>query len=405
MSILITNAKIYQEGKLLEKNIYIENSSIKKISSQKITADKIINAKNKIIIPGLIDCHVHFREPGLTHKEDFLSGSMAAAVGGITTFLDMPNTIPPMTTLQRLEDKRKLAKKSIVNYGFHFGSTSDNIEEIKKARNVAAVKIYMDHTTGDLKIDNDDALQKIFSANKTVAVHAESSNILKAKKMIQKSGNRLYICHCSSKEELFNAKKDKIKNEVFVEVCPHHLFMDETATKELNNFALMKPTLKTKNDQKALWEGIHNGMVDTIATDHAPHTKKEKKDGCPYGVPGVETMLPLLLNQANASNNRLPLQKIVQLCSENPASIFRIKNKGKIKEGFDADLTLIDLSLKKEVENKKLLTKCKWSPYEGWKLQGWPTMTIANGAIVFDDGKINKIAAKEVIFDVSKTAG
>src|SRR3989338_7707702 len=276
MSILIKNGKVYQNGSLIQKNIFVQEGKIAKITSQAVQADKVINAKGKIIIPGLIDAHVHFREPGLTHKEDFLTGSMAAAAGGITTVLDMPYTKPPTTDLQRLEEKRKLARKSIVNYGFHFGSTNDNIAEIQKAKNVASVKVYMDHTTGELILNNEETLKKIFSSNKTVAVHAESEHILLAMKLIQNSKNHLHFCHVSSKEELHYIRRERIKNSVSVEVCPHHLFLSAVDLNELGNFGEMKPGLKTKEDQQALWEGIHNGKVNIIATDHAPHTKEEK---------------------------------------------------------------------------------------------------------------------------------
>ena len=397
MSLLIKNGKIYQNGTLARKNIFIKKDKIVKITSRELKSDKVIDAKNKIIIPGLIDGHVHFREPGLTHKEDFLTGSMAAAAGGITTILDMPNTIPPTTNLQRLEEKRKLARKSIVNYGFHFGSANDNIAEIEKVKGVASVKIYMDHTTGDLKLDDHNALKKIFSSNKTITVHGENENILKALEFIQHGGSHVHFCHVSSKEELHYAKGKKIKNPVSVEVCPHHLFLTAKDLNELGNLGEMKPGLKTKDDQKALWEGIHNGKVNTIATDHAPHTKEEKMQAnYPYGVPGCETMLPLLLDSVN--NQKITLKKIIELCCENPAKIFKIKNKGFIKEGFDADLAIIDLNLEKKVNNDELFTKCKWSPFDGWKLKGWPLATVVNGNIAFEDGKINNIAAKEAVY-------
>ena len=414
MSLLIKNGKVYQNGSLIQKNIFINDGKIAKLTSQIVQADKVIDAKGKIIIPGLIDAHVHFREPGLTHKEDFLTGSMAAAAGGITTVLDMPNTIPPTTNLQRLEEKRRLARKSVVNYGFHFGSTDDNIAEIEKAKGVASVKVYMDYTTGDLKLDDYNTLKKIFSSNKTIAVHGENENILKAIELIQHGKNHLHFCHVSSKEELYYIRREKlesrklsaptaleIKNSVSVEVCPHHLFLTAKDINELGNFGEMKPGLKTKDDQKALWEGIHNGKVNAIATDHAPHTKEEKMQAnYPYGVPGCETMLPLLLNALNneKNNKKMTLKKIVELCCENPAKIFKIKNKGFIKKGFDADLTIIDLNFEKEVKNNELFTKCKWSPFDGWKLKGWPVAVLVNGNIVFMDGKINNIKAKEVSY-------
>lgn len=397
MPLLIKNGKVYQNGMLVKKNIFIEKDKIKKITSRELKVDKVIDIKNKIIIPGLIDGHVHFREPGLTHKEDFLTGSMAAAAGGITTVLDMPNTIPPTTNFQRLEEKRKLARKSIVNYGFHFGSANDNIAEIEKVKGVASVKVYMDYTTGDLKLDDYNSLQKIFSSNKTITVHGENENIIKAIELIQHGKNHLHFCHVNSKEELHYIRREKIKNSVSVEVCPHHLFLTAKDLNELGNFGEMKPGLKTKDDQKALWEGIHNGKVNIIATDHAPHTKEEKMQAnYPYGVPGCETMLPLLLNELN--NNGITLKKIVELCCENPAKIFKIKNKGFIKEGFDADLAIIDLNMEKEVKNNELFTKCKWSPFDGWKLKGWPIATLVNGNFTFANGKINNIKAKEAAY-------
>ncbi len=394
MSLLIKNGKVYQNGALIQKNIFIKNGKIAKITSQEIKADEVIDAKNKIIIPGLIDGHVHFREPGLTHKEDFFTGSCAAAAGGITTILDMPNTKPATTDLQKLEEKRNLARKSVVNYGFHFGSTTGNISEIRKVKNVASVKVYMDHTTGELMLSGEETLKEIFSGNKTVAVHAENEHILLALKLIQNSKNHIHFCHVSSKEELHYTRRENIRNSVSVEVCPHHLFLTAHDINELGNFGEMKPGLKTKEDQDALWKGIYAGKVSTIATDHAPHTKEEKMQAnYPYGVPGCETMLPLLLNSLN--NEKITLRKIVELCCENPAKLFKIKRKGFIKEGFDADLAIVDLDLEREVENDRLFTKCKWSPFDGWKLKGWPAATIVNGNTIFANGKINKIKAKE----------
>jgi len=394
MTLLIKNGKVYQNGNLVRKNIFIKDDKIAKITNQELKSDKVIDAKNKIIIPGLIDSHVHFRDPGLTRKEDFLTGSMAAAAGGITTILDMPNTKPPTTNLQRLEEKRKIAKKSIVNFGLHFGSTLDNISEIENVKGIASVKVYMDYTTGDLKIDDFNVLKKIFLSGKRVSVHAENENVLNAVNLAKEAKKEFYLCHTSSKEELDYAKQ----GNVYVEVCPQHLFLTAKDINDQQAFAEMKPGLKTTEDGKALWNAIHNGDVDTIATDHAPHTKEEKFEiNYPYGVPGCETMLPLLLHALN--NNKIELKKIIQLCCENPVKIFKIKNKGFIKEGFDADLTIIDLEMEKEVKNDELFTKCKWSPFDGWKLQGWPVTTIVNGNIVFEYGKINNIAAKEVSYN------
>ena len=394
MSLLIKNAKIFTKGILINKNIFIEKDKITKITNQNLMADKVINAKNKIVLPGIIDAHVHFREPGLTHKEDFLTGSKTAATGGITTFLDMPNTKPSTTSLERLEEKRRLARKSIVNYGFHFGSTKDNIEEIKKVKNVASVKVYMDPTTGDLMMTDENALKKIFLLPITKTIHAETENIIKALELGKNTNARLYFCHVSSQEELNYIIKNKTNN-IFIEVTPHHLFLTAQHVNELGSFAEMKPSLKTKEDQIALWEAIKNNEVDTIATDHASHTKEEKMQiNYPFGVPGCETMLPLLLNAVN--DKLLTLKKVVQLCCENPAKIFKIKGKGFIEEDFNADLTIVDMNLEKEVNNDKLLTKCGWSPFNGFKLKGWPTTTIVNGNVVYDNGNINHIRGREV---------
>jgi len=399
MTTLIKNCRILIKDKTYVKNILIKNGKISKITSKEPKAEKIIDAKNNLVLPGLIDVHVHFREPGLTHKEDFLTGSMAAAKGGITTILDMPNTLPPTTTIEALEEKRRLAAKSIVNYGFNFGSTADNLEDIKKAKNIAAVKLYMDYTTGDLKMDDIEAITDVIKASKITIAHAEEDNVKSLIEIMAKNRikNHLHVAHVSSEKELNYAKQNKIKKQISVEVTPHHLFMTEKDIQSLGAFAEMKPRLKTENDQKALWHGINNGIVDAIASDHAPHLKEEKeKANYPFGVPGVETMLPLLLDAFN--KNMVTLQKITELCCDNPARIFRIKNKGYLKEGFDADLVIADLEKKQAVRSEDLLTKCKWSPFEGKILKGWPVMTIVNGNIVYDNGEIFDIKAKEVTY-------
>ncbi len=393
MSLLIKNGKIVVGEELVEKNILITDSIIKEISNEVVTVDKVIDASGNIILPGIIDAHVHFREPGLTHKEDFFTGSKAAVAGGVTTILDMPNTKPATTTAELLEQKRKLAKKSIVNYGFHFGSTARNLDEIKKVKNIASVKVFMDATTGDMLIQDADVLEKIFSSYKLISVHAEGDNVAKAVELISKTKNKLYLCHVSAANEL-KMVKSKFRNKVFTEVTPHHLFL--TKENESSNFFKMKPSLKSKEDQNMLWDAVNKGKVNTIGSDHAPHTKEEKKEEV-FGVPGVETMLPLLLNAVN--KGRIKLGKVIELCCHNPAKIFKIKNKGFLEEGFDADLTIVDMNLEKEVKNENLFTKCGWSQFNGWKLKGWPVMTIVNGKIIFENGKINDIKAKEVIYE------
>ncbi len=397
MSLLIKNCRILIKDKVYNKNILIKKDKISKITNKEPKAEKVIDARNNFVLPGLIDCHVHFREPGLTHKEDFLTGSMAAAKGGITTILDMPNTLPPTTTIAALEEKRKLAAKSIVNYGFNFGATENNLEDIKKAKNIAAVKLYMDYTTGDLKVSDFEVIAEILKASKLTIIHAEDEHIKNAIEILIKNKikNKVHFAHVSSQKELDYAKQNKIQNQITVEVTPHHLFMNQNDIQILGAFAEMKPRLKTEQDQKALWHGIKNGTVDTIASDHAPHLREEKEQAnYPFGVPDIETMLPLLLDAFNSNKISLPI--IIKLCCENPAKIFKIKNKGFLKEGYDADLVIVDLDKRQAVRNEDLLTKCKWSPYEDKILKGWPITTIVNGDIIYDNGEIFDIKAKEV---------
>jgi len=255
----------------------------------------------------------------------------------------------------------------------------------------------MDYTTGDMKIDDLEFVADVFKASKITIIHAEDISIQNAIEIIIKNKikNKLHVAHVSSEKELQYSKSNKIKKQITVEVTPHHLFMNDKDLQHLGSFAEMKPRLKTENDQKALWLGIQNGIVDVVASDHAPHLKEEKEQAnYPFGVPGVETMLPLLLDAFN--KNRISLPTIQKLCCENPAGIFKIKNKGIIKEGYDADFVIADLDKRQAVRNDDLLTKCKWSPFEGKILKGWPVTTIVNGNIVYDNGKIFDIKSKEV---------
>lgn len=408
MTLLIKDVFIVQDdSSLLLTDIFISEGKIADISSRpgshKQDANEVINGEGLIAVPGMIDCHVHFREPGFTHKEDFFTGSCAAAAGGVTTVFDMPNTEPKTITVDALEEKRKIAKKSVVNFGFHFGTDTNNIDEIKKAKNIASVKVFFDSTTGDMKVDDIKKIEKVFAANRRIMTHSEGENAKLAMELIKKTKNNLHIAHVAIAEEIEFIREAKNK-QITVEVTPHHLFLTENDRNVLKDtgkegFFDVKPSLKTRQDQEALWNAVRDGTIDTIGTDHAPHTKSEKKkDPAPYGLPGVETALPLMLNAVN--EKKLTLKRLIELTSINPAKIFRIKNKGKIQKGYDADITLIDMSIEKVVKNDKLYTKCKWSPFEGRKLKGWPVYTIVNGNIVFDKGKIyDVIKGREVEFD------
>jgi len=403
---LLKNCRIIENENEVVRDVLIEDGKIKEISENIDYDGKVIDVSGKYVLPGVIDPHVHFREPGQTYKEDFLTGSIAAAAGGVTTVLDMPNNKPPTFTIKLLDEKRELAKKSIVNYGFHFGSSADNnIEEIKKANNIPSVKVYMNATTGNLLVEDDNLIKEIFANSKFVSVHAEEEMADKAIRFFEEHGqNGLYICHVSLKSEIdaIAIAKNNNKKEVFAEVAPHHLFF----TKEDDKTPLtkIKPFFKTQEDQNALWQAIEDGIVDTIGTDHAPHTLEEKdQENPPTGFPSIETRLPLMLDAVN--KGRISLKKVIELCSNNPAKIFGIKNKGFLKQGYDADIVIVDMNLEKEVKNEELLTKQKWTPYKGMTLKGWPIMTIVNGNIVFDNGKINDIKGKEVSFNERKTSG
>lgn len=395
IELLILNDKIdkisegfsEEEIKNIEKNAKLE----------------IIDLKGKTVMPGVIDVHTHMREPGITAKEDFATGSRACAKAGVTTFYDMPNTIPTTTTLEALRDKKKLAsEKSIVNYGFHFGgSRNNNIDEIKEvleAKEANTVKIFMNVTTGEMLIEDEDILKNIFKNSKLVLVHAENEMIDKAVEYNKNYGNGLYVCHIPSKEELkkvLEAKKDPElnteKHPVYAEVTPHHLFLNEEIREstDRNKMLLrMKPELRTKKDNEFLWEALNNGEVDTIGTDHAPHLISEKLEKITFGMPGVETSLALMLNAYN--EGKVKLEMIQKLMSENPARIMKISKRGKLEEGYYADVIAVDLDKEWTVGvDDTIESKCGWTPYENWKLKGKNVLTIVNGKVVYQNNKFN----------------
>lgn len=397
IEILINGEKIEKISENIEEKEYLNRENV-----------KVIDVEKKLIMPGVIDVHTHMREPGVTYKEDFETGSKACAKAGITTFYDMPNTVPTTTTLENLLNKKELAgKKSIVNFGIHFGgSKNNNISEIKKVldkKEVNTVKIFMNVTTGEMLIEDDEILKGVFQNSGLVLVHAENEMIDKAIGLNQKYGKGLYVCHIPSAEELkkvIEAKKDsRLNNEmhrIYAEVTPHHLFLNEEIreSSERNKMLLrMKPELRKKSDNEFLWKALNEGLIDTIGTDHAPHLIEEKMEKVTFGMPGVETSLALMLTAYN--EGRIKLSAIQKLMCENPAEIMKIAGRGKLKEGYYADVIVVDTE-KEWIAgvDDTLESKCGWTPYENWKLKGKNIMTVVNGEIIYENGKINENVKK-----------
>ncbi|MFA6708098.1 MAG: dihydroorotase family protein [Fusobacterium sp.] len=400
---LIKNALIFINNKAVSKDILIENEKISKIQDEihlKYNKDNlIIYANGKYALPGIIDPHTHMRDPGLTYKEDFTTGSMACAKGGITTFLDMPNTIPNVITKEELLKKKENSKnRSFVDYAFYFGGSKlDNSNEVKKTINISvATKIFMNVSTGNMLVEDEKVLKNIFENSKLVAVHAEGKMVKKAIEISEKTNTPLYLCHLSTEEEieyLREAKEKKLK--VYGEVTPHHLFLNKENLKD-NPLLVMKPQLKTKADNNALWKAINEGIIDTIGTDHAPHTLEEKKENTIYGIPGVENSLELMLQAVK--EKKLDIETLKRLMSENPSKIFNLKGKGSLEIGYDADILLVDLNINEKIDKKNIISKCNWTPYEDFNKGGNIITTIVRGNIVYNNGIFNEFKiGKEVI--------
>lgn len=336
----------------------------------------------KIIkLPGLIDCHVHLREPGSTQKENFKTGSQAAIAGGITSLIDMPNNPLPTTTLKRLKQKIKLAqKKAFCPIHFYFGANNKNYFQFQKNNNYAkGLKVYLDHTTGPLLVKDLKVLEQIFlhwSSTLPILVHAEDSTIAKAISLAYLYNRKLHLCHVSLASEITLIKKAKKKGlKITCEVTPHHLFLTKKDLHKLGSFGMMRPPLRSQKDVNALWANLQ--YIDCFATDHAPHTKNEKmSNNPPNGVPGLETALPLLLTAVN--QKRLKLKDIIEKYYHNPAKIFNISNPPNTH-------IEIDLTRKWTIDNKKLFTKCGWSPFAGRKVKGMIVRTFIKGKKVYEE--------------------
>lgn len=403
---IIKNARIANNEKAV--TIIIEDEKIKKIDEENnfekyLSYDNnIIDANYNYVLAGIIDPHVHMRDPGLTHKEDFSSGSKACVRGGVTVFLDMPNTIPNTISKENLiEKKSMMIGKSYADYGFHFGgSKADNSNDIKNIVNeVASTKIFFNASTGNMLVEDDKILEKLFEVSKIVTVHAEDKMVDKAIKIAKNTNTPLYLCHLSLESEINSLKKAKDSGMViYGEVTTHHLFLNiEDVNKNDKNKMLlrMKPELREKHNNKALWNAILDGTIDTIGTDHAPHLISEKLEKLVFGIPSVEHSLELMLKKVK--DNTIDLKLLTKIMSENTSKIFGIQNKGLLKENYDADLVIADLNDNSEIEEKDIITKAGWSPYIGFQRGGKVLTTIVRGNIVYNNGQFTDyLIGKEI---------
>ncbi|MEA5595204.1 dihydroorotase [Rivularia sp. UHCC 0363] len=433
--LLIRRANIIlPNGELIVGDVLTRDRQIVEVSSSEIheTATRSIDADGLTLLPGVIDPQVHFREPGLEHKEDLFTASCACAKGGVTSFLEMPNTRPLTISQAALNDKlERAANKCLVNYGFFIGATSDNLSELLHVSPTPGIKIFMGSMHGPLLVDPQEILEAIFAnGKKLIAVHAEDQTRLKQRReefanihdvaihsqiqdnqaaliatkraleLSKKYRRRLHILHMSTAEEANLLRQDK-PSWVTAEVTPQHLLLNTTAYEKIGTFAQMNPPLRTSHDNEVLWQALLDGVIDFIATDHAPHTLEEKAQTypkSPSGMPGVETSLPLMLTAA--VEGRCTVAQVVNWMSTAVAAAYCIPNKGAISPGYDADLVLVDLNSYKKVRREELVSKCGWSPFEGWNLTGWPVTTIVGGEIVYHKGELNTSSrGKALTFD------
>ena len=439
--VLIKNARIVNEGCITKGDILIEGELIvqieKSIDSQEA---QIIDAKNKYVLPGVIDDQVHFREPGLTHKATIATESRAAAAGGITSFIEMPNTNPQTTTIEKLEDKFESASKtSFVNYSFMFGGTNDNLEEILKvdSKNVAGLKLFLGSSTGNMLVDNPEVLEKIFSStNLLISVHCEDEATIrnntklytdkygddipikyhpiirseeacylsssKAIELAKKTGARLHVFHLSTGKEtnLFTNKIPLKDKKITAEVCIHHLWFSDKDYEEKGTHIKWNPAVKTEADRSQLWEALLDDRLDVIATDHAPHTLEEKNNvytKAPSGGPLVQHALVAMFEAYH--KGKISIEKLVEKMCHNPAILFQVEKRGYIKEGYFADIVIVDDNNPWTVSKDNVLYKCKWSPFEGTTFKSRVTHTLVNGQLVYENSNFYEVnAAKRLTF-------
>ncbi len=443
-SVLIKNAFVVNEGKVEKKDLLITGETIAEISESinDLPEDtRIIDAEGKYLLPGIIDDQVHFREPGLTHKADIASESKAAVAGGITSFIEMPNTIPQAVTQEILEEKFVTAsKKSYANYSFMIGGTNDNLEELLKTdpETVAGIKLFLGSSTGNMLVDNEEVLEKIFSSTPLlIAVHCEDEDTIqrnlaeykgkygedipvkfhpvirsaeacwlsssKAVALAKKTGARLHVFHLSTAKEmeLFTNKIPLEEKQITAEVCVHHLWFDDSDYDEKGTLIKWNPAVKTTRDKEGLWEALLDDRIDIIATDHAPHTLEEKQrvyTKAPSGGPLVQHALPAMLEKVK--EKKITIEKMVEKMCHNPAGIYKINKRGFIRKDYFADLVLVDMNKPQKISKENILYKCGWSPFEGTVFNSTVTHTIINGSVIYNQGIFNEeIKGKRLIFN------
>ncbi len=433
-SYLIKGAKIVNEGRIVNGNVYIKNGLIERIEENSKSVDgnyTVVDATGHYLLPGVIDDQVHFREPGLEYKADIYTESKAAVAGGVTSFMEMPNTIPPALTVDLLEDKyKRAAKKSLANYSFYMGASNDNLDEVLKVdpAKVCGLKVFMGSSTGNMLVDNDETLENIFSkVHMLIATHCEDEATIrknqnyffkklgdnaeadihpkirtaeacylsssKAVNLAKKHGTRLHILHLSTAKEmeLFDSKLPLNEKKITAEVCIHHLWFSDKDYSSKGNLIKWNPAIKTDNDRDALWNALQEGKLDVVATDHAPHTLEEKQRQyfqAPSGGPMVQHSLVAMLEFVN--QNKIDLESVVEKMCHNPAILFNIEKRGFIREGYFADLVLVVPNETWKVCKENILYKCGWSPMEGVNFNWRVNKTFINGVLVYDDGKFNE---------------
>jgi dihydroorotase len=432
MKTLIKNATVVLPKGTTQTAVLIDGMKIADIDPAiQASADQVIDATGLHLLPGVVDDQVHFRDPGLTHKEDLHTASRACAKGGVTTFLEMPNTNPNTISQEALENKLALAAgKSLVNYGFYVGATPDNVEELRTAHRTPGIKIFIGSSTGNLLVDEQEALERIFAETTLPAcAHCEDETTVRANAerfagstditdhsrirdheaaiiatrraidLAKRHKHRFHVLHVSTgAETLLLADHD---NLITAEVCPHHLLFNVDDYARLGSFVQMNPSIKNKEDNEQLWQALLDGLIQVVATDHAPHTLEEKQQPYPHspsGLPAVENSLALMLDRVH--QGLCTIEQVVQWMCDAPARVWDIVDKGRIAVGYDADLVLVDLNKAAIIRNEQQETKCKWSPWDGETLTGWPVRTWVMGHEVFRDGAIDESRfGSEAIYD------